>query len=288
MVTAESGKRTIGIWAIVFTLVISVADISNAQQAAANKKHLEPEHRIEFLSGATPSNPLDFNRPYARIAGYLYRPKEDGRYPAVVLLNDVDGIHKIHIEWAKRLVAWGFVALVVDSRDRLGPGPAFSPMVIAQDAYGALKHLHGLAFIDPDRVAVMGWSYGANAIMRALKAAPQQPSSPPRFFTREPKYRFKAGIAYYPLCSLTVTTMYAPLFILVGDKDVLFAVNCETFPKENRAGGEPFRIIVYPGATHFFDYGEKRPDQYQNPCVPDPSATQDAIKQVKAFLQEKL
>jgi len=285
----KSGKKFFGIWAIVCTLVISVADISNAQQAAANKKHLEPAHRIEFRSGATPSNPLDFNRPYSRIAGYLYKPKGESRYPAVVLLHDVDGIHRIHIEWAKRLAAWGYVALVVDSRERLDPGPTFSPMVMAQDAYGALKHLRSLTFVDSEKVAVMGWSYGANAIMSALKANPQQPSSPTRLFTKELTYRFKAGITYYPLCSPVETTMYVPLLIFVGDKDVQFALNCDTFPKENRAGGEPYRITMYPGATHYFDYGEVRPDarQYQQ-CVPDPSATEDSIKRVKAFLKEKL
>ena len=273
-----------------WVMLMSYADISNAQQKASNKNHLEPEHRIEFRSGATPSNPLDFNRPYSRIVGYLYKPKGEGRYPAVVLIHDVDGIHRIHIEWAKRLAAWGYVSLVVDSRNRLDPGgPGFSPMMMAQDAYGALKHLHGLAFVDPARIAVMGWSYGANAIMSALKANPQQPSSPTHLFTKDPNYRFKAGITYYPLCSPVETTMYAPMLIFVGDKDILFKKNCDTFPKENRAGGEPYRITVYPGATHYFDYGEVRPDQYQmQQCVPDPSATQDAIERVKAFLQEKL
>ena len=269
-----------------WVMLISLADICNAERVVASKEHLEPEHRIEFSSGATPSNPLDFNRPYARIAGYLYKPKGEGRYPAVVLLHDAIGIHRIHIEWAKRLAAWGYVAIVVDSR---GHESSYSPMIIARDAYGALKHLHGLAFVDPERIAVMGWSYGANAILQALKATPQQPASPPSFFTSEPIYRFKASIVYYPLCSPVVTTLYVPLLIFVGDKDEYFSSSgCDTFPKENRAGGEPYRIIVYPGATHFFDYGENRPDQYQNRCVPDPSASQDAIERVKTFLLEKL
>jgi len=45
---------------------------------------------------------------------------------------------------------------------------------------------------------------------------------------------------------------------------------------------------VYPGATNFFDYGETGQDSFQNRFVPDPSATQDAIERVKAFLLEKL
>ena len=285
----KSGKKTIGIWAIVCTLVISVADICNAERVVASKEHLEPEHRIEFSSGATPSNPLDFNRPYARIAGYLYKPKGEGRYPAVVLLHDAISIHRIHIEWAKWLAAWGYVAIVVDSYDRSDSGSTDSPITMAQDAYGALKQLHGLAFVDPERIAVMGWDLGARAILSALKANPQQPSSPPRLFTRESIYRFKAGVTYYPLCSPVVTTMYAPLLIFVGSKDEYFLKGgCDTFPKENRAGGEPYRITVYPGATNLFDYGETGQDSFQNRFVPDPAATQDAIKRVKAFLLEKL
>ena len=268
-------------------MLISYADISSAQRMAPSKELLEPEHRIEFRSGATPSNPLDFHRPYSRIAGYLYKPKGEGLYPAVVLLHDDIGIHRIQIEWAKRLAAWGYVAIVVDSRDR--PYYTDSHMMIAQDAYGALKHLHGLAFVDPERIAVMGWSYGANAILRALKAIPQNPTSPSPFFTSEPIYRFKAGITYYPLCSPVVTTLYALLLIFRGDKDEYSPTGgCDNFPKENRAGGEPYRISVYPGATNFFDYGETGLDQYRNRIVPDPAATQDAIERVKAFLLEKL
>ena len=94
---------------------------------------------------------------------------------------------------------------------------------------------------------------------------------------------------YHSLCSPVVTTLYAPLLIVLGEKDECFPTGgCDTFPKENRAGGEPFRIIEYPGATNFFDYGEPGSDRYQNRFVPDPSSTQDAIEQVKTFLREKL
>ncbi len=135
----------------------------------------------------------------------------------------------------------------------------------------------------------MGWSYGARAILQALKATPQRPASPSPFFTSEPKYRFKAGITYYPRCVTVVTTLYAPVLIFWGDKDKHFTTTgCDNFPKENRAGGEPYSITVYPGATNFFDYGETWRDSRNNRSVPDPSATQDAIERVKAFLLEKL
>jgi dienelactone hydrolase len=271
-------------------MMMSYAENTNAQQKATNKKHLEPERRIEFRSGATTSNPLDFNRPYSRIAGYLYKPKGEGRHPAVALLHGVKGIHRIHVEWAKRLAAWGYVALLVDSRERLDPGPKRSPMVMAQDAYGALKYLHSLTFVDSERIAVMGWYYGASAIISALKANPQQPSSPPSLFTNEPNYRFRAGVAYHPRCSSVVMTLYAPLLVLVGDKNEYFLRGgCDTFPKENRAGGQPYRITMYPDATFLFDYGENMQDAWLNRYIPpDPSVTNDSIKRVRAFLKENL
>lgn len=93
----------------------------------------------------------------------------------------------------------------------------------------------------------------------------------------------------HPLCSPTVMTLYAPLVIFMGEKDKYFnSGGCDTFPKENRAGGEPFSIIVYPGATGFFDYGEKGQDHDLNRFVPDPATTQDSIKRIKVFLKEKL
>ena len=268
-------------------MLISYAGISNAQRVVASKEHLESEHRVEFRSGATPSDKFNFNRPHDQISGYLYKPKGEGRYPAVVLLHDDVGIHMIHIEWAKRLAAWGYVALVVDSRSR--PGFTDSPITMAQDAYGALKHLHGLPFVDPERIAVMGWYDGANAILDALKATPKQLDSPSPMFTSEPNYRFKAGIIYHPRCSSIVTTMYSSLLIFVGGKDEYFpSGGCDSFPKENRAGGEPYRLIVYPGATIFFDYGETGQDAYHNRVEPDSAATKDSIKRIMEFLKEKL
>ena len=264
-------------------MLLSFTNISNAERVVASREHLEPEHRIEFRSGATPSNKFDFNRPHDQISGYLYKPRGEGLYPAVILLHDDIGIHRIQIEWAKRLAAWGYVALVVDCRDR--PNYTPSRMMMAQDAYGALKHLHGLAFVDPKRIAAIGWSFGADAILRALEVAPRLYAT---MFTSEAKYRFKAGIVYHPRCSPVVTTLYAPLLIFKGDKDTYFTRSCDAFPMENRAGDEPYRIIVYPGATHFFDYGEPGQDRVQELFFPDPSATQDAIKRVRAFLKEKL
>ena len=289
MATVKSSNKTIGIFAIVCTLVVFVVGIFHAKAIVAYKKHLDPEHRIEFSSGATPSNPLDFNRPYSQIAGYLYRPKGDGRFPAVVLLHPVDGIHRTQIEWAKRFTTWGYVAILVDSLDRSGSGLTGSPMTMAQDAYGAIKHLHSLAFVDSRRLAVIGWELGANAIMRGLKENPLNPGSPSTFFTKDPSYRFKAGIMYHPLCSPAETTLYAPLLIQMGEKDEYFPTGgCDAFPKENRAGGEPFRITVYPGATSFFDYGETGQDHNLNRFVPDPVATKDSITKIRVFLQEKL
>jgi len=78
---------------------------------------------------------------------------------------------------------------------------------------------------------------------------------------------------------------------LIGDKDDWTpAAPCEGLHahQEQRAPGR-VRLIVYPGATHSFDFNSpRRYNEYRKLLAFDASATRDAQRRVDAFLAEVL
>ena len=78
---------------------------------------------------------------------------------------------------------------------------------------------------------------------------------------------------------------------LIGDKDDWTpAAPCEGLHahQEQRAPGR-VRLIVYPGATHSFDFNSpRRYNEYGKLLAFDASATRDAQRRVEAFLAKVL
>src|SRR5882724_9681044 len=102
-----------------------------------------------------------------RIQGDLAKPDGAGPFPAVVGLHGCAGMHDTTKQkLADELVAWGYVVLLVDSYatrgiDHACTSDAFVTFLKRRpDAYGALVFLAGQTFVDPHRVAVVGFSAG--------------------------------------------------------------------------------------------------------------------------------
>ncbi|MCH7478421.1 MAG: dienelactone hydrolase family protein [SAR324 cluster bacterium] len=239
--------------------------------------------RVEFPSGAG-----------KMITGDLHRPKEKGPIPALVLLHGASGVRMYQRKMAFRLAEWGYAALVVDS---LGPRgfkntgaslAVVSPFTRAHDAHGALKYLQSLAFVDPERVGVIGWSHGGWTIMSVMQGDSDDPSIPSTLFTQDAKLRFKAAIAYYPWCPLGKKTFYGPLLILIGEADDWTPTRrCKVMVGKSQAGGKPIRMKTYPGATHAFDAGVNR-TVLGHRIASDPAAREDALIRVRDFLAANL
>ena len=103
-----------------------------------------------------------------RIQGYLAKPDGAGPFPAVIGLHGCAGMHDTTKQrLADELVARGYVVLLVDSYATRGIDHACTSSAFATflrrrpDAYGALVFLARQTFVDPQRVAAVGFSAGA-------------------------------------------------------------------------------------------------------------------------------
>ena len=99
-----------------------------------------------------------------RLQGDLAKPDGAGPFPAVVGLHGCAGMHDTTKQrLADELVAWGYVVLLVDSFATRGIDQACTSGGLTnffnrrQDAYGALVLLGRQTFVDPRRVAAVGF-----------------------------------------------------------------------------------------------------------------------------------
>lgn len=202
----------------------------------------------------------------------LYKPEGPGPFPALVLMHQCGGLvggngkwqNLSMLGWAKEAVARGYVALLVDS---LGPravdtvcygpkgGVNFARGV--RDALQAAEHLRKQDFVDKNRVALAGYSWGA---MVAVLASSKEWGT-----ALNNGQRFDAAVSFYPGCftirpptsapyEILRNDIDRPLLVMMGDKDN------ETPPSEclprleqAKAAGAPVEWHLYQDATHCWD-----------------------------------
>jgi dienelactone hydrolase len=221
----------------------------------------------------------------AAIPAMLMKPEGAGPFPAIVLAHDCSGLGARSSgapgRWARLLVANGYVVLIPDSFSPrgmpdgvctlpLGTSRAAAPGIRAADAYGALAYLRSLAFVDGDRVGILGGSHGGSTTLAAM-AAPGPLDTP---LNQAKRHGFAAGVALYPGCAAPfggwsaqraqmpgpvtgfsgVYRPVGPLLILIGERDDWTpAEHCRRLVEAARAEGLPLDIRIYPGAQHAFD-----------------------------------
>jgi dienelactone hydrolase len=177
------------------------------------------------------------------IQGYLSRPRGAGPFPAVILLHTCLGLPAQRASIGERIAAWGYVALFVDDFGTRGLREtcAVDFKQALSDADGALAYLASLPYVDPARIAAVGFSQGGDT---ALKIATGGAAG------------FKAAAAFYsPCANVAGATLDIPTLILVGTKDeVTPAADCAKLARRQAPGMVKF--VVYPGAAHGFDLPE--------------------------------
>jgi dienelactone hydrolase len=185
------------------------------------------------------------------IEGYLSKPEGAGPFPAVVYLHGCNGLSSAtRARIGALLTGWGYVTLAVDSFTSRGIKEACTGGMPPRqaDALGALLYLSHLPSVDVKRIAVVGSSQGG---IVALRLASTQDV---KLFDVPDDLKFKAAVAYYPLCGVASKQLTIPTTILIGELDDWTpAKDCERWMALRAGKGAPVKLVVYPGAYHSFD-----------------------------------
>jgi dienelactone hydrolase len=221
--------------------------LSSASQAADLKF---PDEAME-LSASSP------------LAMAIYKPPGTGRFPALVLVHTCGGLRPEIRSWTKEALSRGYVAFVIDSLGPRGlktvcrPPSAVSIWRGVQDSFQALDHLARFEFVDPDRVGLMGFSWGA---MVGLLASSKTVAG-----VFSPSKRFAAVASLYPGCYFPASGTREEIEFLRNDTDrpallLLGQLDTETPPADClprlealKERGAPVSWYLYPKATHCWD-----------------------------------
>ncbi|MBS0533922.1 MAG: dienelactone hydrolase family protein [Proteobacteria bacterium] len=191
--------------------------------------------------------------PAERIRGYLSKPDGAGPFAAVVHLHGCGGLSdERRIAAEKQFTALGYVTLVVDSFSTRGITEACSgrgalPSRQA-DAIGALEYLATLPFVDPKRIALVGYSQGGDAALSIASA-----SEVPVFEVPE-ELKYRAAVAYYPMCGAAGDELAIPTLILAGEyDDWARASECTRLLRRWDHNSAALWVTIFPEAYHDFD-----------------------------------
>jgi len=203
----------------------------------------------------------------------MFKPDGTGPFPALVIMPTCTGhLNSVNtFDWARRAVALGYAALVVDPLASRGVDsncerPLSVPASrLLKDAFDAAEHLRNQPFVDPKSIGLLGFSQGA---IIGLGAAGAVYSHPPG---SDP---FRAIVSVYPVClyddfpmpgksqpvdmPFVPEKIVVPLLVEIGDEDTRGGPpmsGCPTLLEKRKVDGDPVNYIIYH-ATHVWDHRE--------------------------------
>lgn len=289
------------------------------------RSELYPIHTLtlsdqQFLTGDAEARATD-------VGAVLRLPSGEGRFPVVVLMHGSGGMGPNIEFWQREFNADGVATFAIDGFTGRGLTQTSTNQALLGrlnlilDIYRGLDVLAKHPRIDPQRVALMGFSRGGQAALYAS-------------LTRFHKMWNKSGIAFaayipfYPDCATTFigdTDVDKPIRIFGGTPDDYNPIAlCKAYAERLKAAGRDVQVTEYPNAPHAFDsplfpttpflspksqtvrhcnireeaggalisVSSGQPFTYKDPCVEygphlghDPEATQQAKEAVTAFVR---
>jgi len=186
---------------------------------------------------------------------YVARPTGPGRHGAIIVVNEIFGIHDYIKDVCRRLAHLGYVAIAPDFFYRSGVDlPALADIkdiipIVQQATSQQVDHdvastsiwLKAQSFVAGNRIGITGFCWGGAVVWRAAMEDPD----------------IKAGVAWYgqlkPLIS-RAAELHAPVLGLYGGLDQGIAQSdVEAMRAALRAAGKAGSDIhVYPDAQHGF------------------------------------
>jgi len=205
----------------------------------------------QFLTGDVSGKPTT-------IAGSLRVAQGSGRLPLVILMHGSGGFEVNADLWQRQLGSWGISTFALDSFS----GRGIASTVIDQsqlgrlnmilDLYRSLEVLGAHPLVDPNRIAVMGFSRGGQAALYAT-------------LKRFQKLWNKSGIdpaatiALYPQCNTSfieeTDVSDHPIRIFHGTADDYVTIGpCRAYANRLSAAGKDVQMTEYTDTWHAFDY----------------------------------
>jgi carboxymethylenebutenolidase len=220
---------------------------------------------------------VTYDSPKGKISGYLARPKDKVKRPAVLVIHENRGLNP-HIEdVARRLAAEGFLALAPDLLSVNGGTPDDEDK--ARDLHNKTDReamitaaVAGAAFLathpeSTGKVGTVGFCFGGGVVNRLATDSPDIAAAVPYYGTQPPAEK--------------VAAIKAPLLLQYAENDENIDKGIPAFEAALKANNKRYTIYIYPGTQHAFnnDTGAARYNK---------AAAYLAWSRTLAFLKENL
>jgi len=224
------------------------------------------------------------------IRAYLYKPDGEGPFPAIIDLHGCNGIWPRRSDiWKEKLISWGYAVIQVDSFSTRKGGNICKHLFKinttqrAYDAYATRNFFINHKYIDPERVAVMGFSHGATTTLVSLLN---------EFHKKESISRgkvFKVAIAIAPWCFNArgkVNNKNTKLLILIGEHDDWTpAQRCTTMSTHDENN---YELIILKKAYHSYDVPNLSEDYLGHRVQYSKTAAEQSYREARMFLDKHL
>ena len=239
-----------------FTIAGSVFLLEDARAQAIFRTEIYPVPTVtlstaDFLLGKKDGKP-------AMVAGELRIPKPGtDRLPAVVLVHGSGGVGFNIGMWVGELNKAGLATFFTDSftgrgiTNTITDQSQLSSYTMMNDAFAALAVLGKHPRIDPDKIAVMGFSKGAVPALYASMNRLQSAHAPEGA-------SFAAYIGFYTPCNTALIddekVSAKPIRLYHGIADDWVPIGpCRDYVARLKKAGANIDLVEYPGAYHAFD-----------------------------------
>lgn len=192
------------------------------------------------------------------LTGRLTLPGDLPTYPVVILLHGTDGQQSgASYTWETFLPTIGVATFALDSYTGRGLAyvsfdqDSFGQFPQTYDAFRAVETLAAHPRINPEQIAVMGFSRGAQAALYTAMTRFQRTFGPERG-------DIAAHIPFYPACNVDLVDAddvgAAPIRAFHGGSDDWVpAAPCRAYVERLSAAGHDALFTEYSGARHGFD-----------------------------------
>jgi len=228
------------------------------------------------------------------MGGYLARPSQGKRHPAVLVFMEIFGINAHIRDVVERVAREGYVALAPDFFHRTGPGVEYGydddgmakgmEMMsgldadqMVSDASAALEYLRDRAFVDGEKLGCMGFCIGGH--MTYLTACETDVKAAASFYGGG--IAAPEGMGGKESTISRTGKITGKILCLFGEQDGFIPSDqVDAIRAALEAAGTDHEVVVYPGADHGFFCDQRATYQKE--------AATDAWERVKSLFAEKL
>jgi carboxymethylenebutenolidase len=222
------------------------------------------------------------------IPAMVVRPKQAGKFPAVLFQHGRRGLGELVQRHARRIAARGFVVLAPDvySGRFIGTHPIEHDYELEEDVNKGLDALLKLPDISSKRACVYSHTRGGYYALKVAVTKNRQEKDLACYVSYYPHLQDPNAPEPMQVYSYAqeINDLKIPVLIFIGeDEQYQRRRVIETSVKALQDLGRPARLIIYPGVGRGFDF---RPENVRT--FADDLASKDAVQRAARFMRKHL